>query len=91
MSNSDRQRSSVFIRTVARVPNNEALVVRDQGVRWTWRELAERIDAFADGLVALGLPPGDRIGIWAANCAEYVVAQFSLAKAGLICVTLNPA
>jgi fatty-acyl-CoA synthase len=60
-------------------------------VRWTYAELQERCDAFAAGLLSLGLEPGDRVGIWAPNCAEWVVAQFATAKAGLILVNINPA
>ena len=77
--------------TAARIPHHQALVVREQGVRWTWSELARRSDEFAAGLLALGLQPGDRVGVWAPNNAEWVIAEFALAKAGFICVTLNPA
>jgi fatty-acyl-CoA synthase len=77
--------------TAARVPDQTALVVREQRIRWTWRELAERAETFAAGLLALGLGKGDRVGIWSPNNAEWVLAQYALAKAGLICVTLNPA
>jgi fatty-acyl-CoA synthase len=80
-----------FDRTVARWGYRPGLIVRQQGVRWTWAELAERVDAFAAGLVALGLQPGDRIGIWSPNNAEWVVTQFATAKAGLILVNINPA
>jgi fatty-acyl-CoA synthase len=69
----------------------EALVIPHQHVRWTYAELQERCDAFAAGLLSLGLEPGDRVGIWAPNCAEWVVAQFATAKAGLILVNINPA
>src|SRR5258706_6621913 len=69
----------------------EALVVPYQHVRWTYRELKARSDDFAAGLLSLGLEPGDRVGIWAPNCAEWVVAQFATAKAGLILVNINPA
>jgi fatty-acyl-CoA synthase len=69
----------------------EALVVPHQGVRWTYAQLKARSDDFACGLLSLGLEPGDRIGIWAPNCAEWVVAQFATAKAGLILVNINPA
>jgi fatty-acyl-CoA synthase len=69
----------------------EALIVPEQGVRWTYAELLERSDAFAAGLLSLGLRPGDRVGIWAPNCAEWTVAQFATARAGLILVTINPA
>ena len=69
----------------------EALVVPHQGVRWTWNELAERADAVAAGLLALGLAPGDRVGIWAPNCAEWALTQFATARAGLVLVNVNPA
>jgi fatty-acyl-CoA synthase len=80
-----------FDRTVARWPEREALVVRHQQVRWSWRELGERVDALAAGLLGLGLEPGDRVGIWAPNCAEWTLTQFATAKAGLILVNINPA
>ncbi|WP_375785782.1 AMP-binding protein [Bradyrhizobium sp. Pha-3] len=69
----------------------EALVVAHQKIRWTYAELKSRSDAFAAGLLALGLEPGDRVGIWSPNCAEWTVAQFATAKAGLILVNINPA
>jgi fatty-acyl-CoA synthase len=69
----------------------DALIVRQQKVRWSYAELKHRIDDFAAGLLALGLEPGDRIGIWSPNNAEWVVTQFATAKAGLILVNINPA
>jgi fatty-acyl-CoA synthase len=69
----------------------DALIVRQQNLRWTYRELQQRVDAFAAGLLALGLQPGDRIGIWSPNNSEWVIAQFATAKAGLILVNINPA
>jgi len=80
-----------FDRTVARWGDRPALTVRQQDVRWSWRQLGEKVDAFAAGLLALGLEPGDRIGIWSPNNAEWVVTQFATAKAGLILVNINPA
>ena len=80
-----------FARTVARWGDRPALIVRQQGVRWSYRELGEKVDAFAAGLLALGLKPGDRIGIWSPNNAEWTVTQFATAKAGLILVNINPA
>jgi len=71
--------------------SREALVVAHQRIRWTYSELKMRSDAFASGLLALGLEPADRIGIWAPNCAEWTIAQFATAKAGLILVNINPA
>jgi len=82
---------SSFDDTVNRFRNHEALVVRHQAVRWTYGELAERVDAFAAGLLALGLVPGDRVGVWSPNNSEWVIAQFATAKAGLILVNINPA
>ena len=80
-----------FDRTVARWGDRPGLIARQQGIRWSYRELAERVDAFAAGLLALGLKPGERIGIWSPNNAEWVVTQFATAKAGLILVNINPA
>ncbi len=71
--------------------DHEALVVRHQGIRWTYADLKKQVDDFAAGLLAVGLRPGDRIGIWSPNNAEWVVTQFATAKAGLILVTINPA
>ncbi|MET4068170.1 fatty-acyl-CoA synthase [Bradyrhizobium sp. S3.2.6] len=71
--------------------SREALVVAHQKIRWTYSELKSRSDAFASGLLALGLESGDRVGIWAPNCAEWTIAQFATAKAGLILVNINPA
>ncbi len=78
-------------RTVARWGDRPGLIVRQQGINWTWRELAGRAEAFAAGLLALGLRPGERIGIWSPNNAEWVVTQFAAAKAGFILVNINPA
>src|SRR5580658_7204436 len=80
-----------FDRTVAAWGDRPGLIVRQQGVRWSYRELGEKVDTFAAGLVALGLLPGERIGIWSPNNAEWVVTQFATAKAGLILVNINPA
>jgi len=68
-----------------------ALISAAQGIRWSWRQVAHRADALAAGLLALGLVPGDRIGVWAPNCAEWTLTQFAAARAGLILVTINPA
>jgi fatty-acyl-CoA synthase len=80
-----------FDQSAARWPDRPALIVRQQKVRWTYNELKARVDAFAAGLLALGLAPGDRIGIWSPNNAEWVITQFATAKAGLILVNINPA
>jgi fatty-acyl-CoA synthase len=69
----------------------EALVVNHQNIRWTYNTLKKKADALATGFLTLGLKPGDRIGLWAPNCAEWVLTQFATAKAGLILVNINPA
>jgi len=81
----------LFDRTVARHAERAALVVRHEGLRWSYAELRREVDALAAGLIALGLEPGERIGIWAPNCTAWVVTQFATAKAGLILVNINPA
>src|ERR1700730_5416034 len=80
-----------FDRIVERFADSDALIVRHQQVRWTYRELKERVGGFAAGLLALGLKRGDRVGVWSPNNAEWVVTQFATAKAGLILVNINPA
>ena len=74
-----------------RWPDAEALVSVHQGIRWTWRELNAKAEALAAGFFSLGLRRGDRLGIWAPNCAEWTLTQFATAKAGIILVNINPA
>ena len=81
----------VLDRAAARWPECDALLVAHQGVRWNWVELRTRARKLAAGLLALGLKPGDRIGMLAPNRAEWVLAQFGTAYAGLILVNINPA
>jgi fatty-acyl-CoA synthase len=78
-------------RTIAAHGDRDALVVRHQDVRMTYAQLGEAVDRLARGLMALGLQPGDRLGIWAPNCAEWVLVQYASAKAGVVLVTVNPA
>lgn len=80
-----------FDECVQKWGDREGLRVCHQDIRWTYRELGASVDRFAAGLVALGLQPGDRIGIWSPNNAEWVITQFATAKAGLILVNINPA
>ena len=70
---------------------NSALVVRYQGVNWTYGELQARVDQLAMGLIHLGLEPGDRVGIWGPNSSEWVLVQLATAKIGAIMVCINPA
>ncbi len=78
-------------RTVARVPDREALVDRSSGRRWTYAELDEAVDATARALLGLGIAKGDRVGIWAPNCAPWVLVQYATAKVGAVLVNINPA
>ena len=80
-----------FDKVVERFADRDALIVRQQNIRWSYGELKAKVDAFAAGLLALGLSPGDRVGIWSPNNAEWVITQFATAKAGLILVNINPA
>lgn len=87
----DKTISEVFAETAAKFPGSSALVVCHQGVRLTWRELAAEVERTARGLAGLGLRPGDRAGIWASNCLEWVLLQLASARAGVVLVNVNPA
>jgi fatty-acyl-CoA synthase len=80
-----------FDNAAAKWPDREALIVRHQNIRWTYSDLKREVDAAAAGFLGLGLTPGDRIGIWSPNNAEWLVTQYATAKAGLILVNINPA
>ena len=76
--------------TIARFPDREALVDCAQGIRWTYAEFGAEVDRLARALLAVGLAKGDRIGIWAPNCAEWTLTQYATAKLGAILVNINP-
>jgi fatty-acyl-CoA synthase len=80
-----------FDQTATRYAGNDALVVCHQQQRFTWAQLAAAVDLHARGLLALGLRPGDRLGVWAPNCVEWFLCQFASAKIGVILVNINPA
>jgi fatty-acyl-CoA synthase len=80
-----------FDAVAERFAEREALIVRHQGVRWTYRELKEKVEALACGLLRLGLVKGGRIGIWSPNNYEWVLMQYATAKVGLVLVNINPA
>ncbi|MEJ5905526.1 AMP-binding protein [Pseudomonas kermanshahensis] len=80
-----------FDATVARCADGEALVARHQGLRYSWRQLAEQVDVHARALMALGVNTGDRVGIWSPNCAQWCILQLASAKVGAILVNINPA
>ncbi len=79
-----------FDEIVTRFPDNEALVVRHQKIRWTYSKLKEEVDSCALALMSLGIERGDRVGIWSSNRCEWTVLQFACAKVGAILVNINP-
>jgi len=83
--------AQALIDTAKRLPDQEAVVFREQGERWTWQEFAAKVDALANALLDLGLEKGDRIGIWSPNRPEWLLAQFATARIGLVLVNINPA
>ena len=78
-------------RIAARFPAAEVLVDAPSGRRWTYAQFDADTDTLARGLIAAGLAAGDRVGIWAPNCAEWVQLQYATAKAGIVLVNINPA
>ena len=78
-------------RTVAAIPDREALVEFATGRRWTWREFDRDVEVVARGLIAAGIEKGDRIGIWGPNSAHWTITQYAAAKIGAILVNVNPA
>src|SRR5919202_5883984 len=78
-------------RTAARVGHHEALVECASGRRFSYPQFVAEVDACALGLDALGVAKGDRVGIWAPNCAEWAFVQYATAKLGVIMVNINPA
>ena len=80
-----------FARIAAAHPDVEALVDVAQGLRYTYAELDAEIDVVARGLMAFGVAKGDRVAIWAPNCAQWTITQYATAKVGAILVNVNPA
>ncbi len=78
-------------RTAAAFGDRDAVVDVPAGRRWTYARLDVDTDTLARGLIAAGIKAGDRVGIWAPNCAEWVLLQYATAKAGIILVNINPA
>ncbi len=78
-------------RTVNTYGAREALVEVSSGRRWTYREFGAHVDRLATGLINLGIRPGDRVGIWSPNTAEWTLVQYATAQIGAVLVTINPA
>ncbi len=83
--------SQALAETAGKFPDREALVVCHERVRLTWSELDREVTRVARGLAGLGLRPGDRAGIWASNCLEWVLLQYAAPRAGVVLVNVNPA
>ncbi|HVV75741.1 MAG TPA: AMP-binding protein [Mycobacteriales bacterium] len=78
-------------RTVARVPDADAMVECESGRRWTYAQFDADVDRLARGLLDSGVGIGERVGIWSPNCAEWVLLQYATARIGAILVNINPA
>jgi fatty-acyl-CoA synthase len=78
-------------RVAAAHPGREAVVDVPTGRRWTYAQFDADTDTVALALIAAGMQAGDRVGIWAPNCAEWVLLQYATAKAGIVLVNINPA
>ncbi|QCC84410.1 AMP-binding protein [Desulfovibrio desulfuricans] len=79
----------VLDNTVARIPDNEALVYPDRNYRQTWKEFGALVDDFAKGLMALGVQKGEKVAVWATNVPYWVALQFATAKIGAVLITVN--
>ena len=80
----------LFDQIAERHADNEALVARHQGLRYTYRQLRLEVDRCARALIGLGVRKGQRVGIWAPNCVEWAITQFATSKLGAILVNINP-
>jgi len=78
-------------RICERFANSEALISRHQGLRYTYGQLKQQVENAARGMIAIGVESGDRVGVWSPNSAEWLIAQYALAKVGAIMVNINPA
>ncbi len=74
-----------------RFPDRDAIVMHHQDIRWSYRRYLTEIDRLATGLLALGIGPGDRVGIWSPNNIEWCLTQFATARIGAVMVCINPA
>jgi len=80
----------MFDQISSRYADNEALISRHQGLRYRYGQLREEVDRCARALIGLGVEKGQRVGIWAPNCAEWTILQFATSKLGAILVNINP-
>ena len=87
----EKTTTEILQETARRFPGRDALIVRQEGVRLTWDALVAEVELTARGLAGLGLMPGDRVGVWASNCVEWILLHLACARAGLVLVNVNPA
>jgi fatty-acyl-CoA synthase len=80
-----------FQNQVAIDPDHEFIVYPDRDLRWTYQEFDARTDNLAKGLLAIGMRPGDHLGVWARNIPDWLTFMFATAKIGVVLVTMNPA
>ena len=78
-------------KTVAKYPNQDALICNHQNYRATYQEFYDQVVQVAKGLMALGVKRGDRVGVWSPNCYQWTLLQYATAKIGVILVNINPA
>lgn len=71
-------------------PDHEFIVYPDRSLRWSYRDFDERTDNLARGLLAIGLEPGDHLGVWARNIPDWLTFMYATAKIGVVMVTVNP-
>ena len=79
-----------FEEQVARRGDADFIVYPDRDLRWSWNQFDERVDRLAKGLLAIGMEPGDHLGIWARNVPDWLTFMFATAKIGVVLVTVNP-
>ena len=79
-----------FRNQVAIDPDHEFVVYPDRDLRWTYKDFDERTDNLARGLLAIGMKPGDHLGVWARNIPDWLTFMYATAKVGIVMVTVNP-
>ncbi len=90
MPHTEQTIGDYFEKVVAAGPDREFVVYPDRDLRWTYAEFDERVDRLAKGLLAIGMEPGDHLGIWARNVPDWLTFMFATAKIGVVLVTVNP-
>lgn len=80
-----------YFRNQAKIdPDHECIIYPDRSLRWTYKDFDERTDNLARGMLAIGLKPGDHLGVWARNIPDWLTFMFASAKIGVVLVTVNP-